>query len=179
MKSKKRINYEEHNDVSALEESNDEMDFSEDFDESDEFTTPEDDAFELNIKPESISDIDPDSSSEKSSTTDDPVRIYLREMGQAPLLSREEEIELSQQIEKGQRIIQEAILETPFAITEFKKLLNNILIGKLKITDVINSTFDNAFMGEEEAKYLETIEELIKFFKELELEICTQELKLK
>ncbi|MFQ6041291.1 MAG: sigma-70 factor domain-containing protein, partial [Candidatus Poribacteria bacterium] len=173
MKPKKKTNYEDHNDVSAMEESN----FSVDFDES-EFTTPEDGDFN-DIKHEGISEPDLDSNAEKSSTIDDPVRIYLREMGQAPLLSREEEIELSQQIERGRRIIQEAILETPFAITEFKKLLNNILIGKLKIADVINSPFDNAFMGEEEAKYLETIEELMTFFKNIELEICTQELKLK
>jgi RNA polymerase primary sigma factor len=174
MKPKKKINYKDRNDVSELEEPN----FSVDFDDS-EFTTPEDDAFEVNLKPESISGIDSDSSPEKSSTADDPVRIYLREMGQAPLLSKEEEIDLSQQIEEGQRIIQDAILETPLAITEFKKLLNNMLIGKLKIADVINSPFDNAFAGEEEDKYLETIEELMTFFKNLELDICVRERKLR
>ena len=179
MKRKKETDYEDNDDVSALENLDDDVDFSEEFDES-EFTTPADanDDFELNIKPESISGLDSDSN-EKSSKTDDPVRIYLREMGQAPLLSREEEIELSKQIEEGQRIIQDAILETPLAITEVKKLLNNILLGKCNISDVINPAVGDTPIEEDEAKYLEVIEELITFLKNIELEICAQERKLK
>ncbi|MBM3235634.1 RNA polymerase sigma factor RpoD [Candidatus Poribacteria bacterium] len=100
-------------------------------------------------------------------------------MGQAPLLSREEEIVLSKQIEEGQQIIQDAILETPFAITEVKKLLNNILLGKLKIADVINQAVNDTPIEEEEAKYLRVVEDLITFLKDIELEICVQERKLK
>lgn len=177
MRRKEEVDYEDNDDVSALENLDDDVDLSEEFDEPE--LIPATDDFELNIKPESISELDSNSDAEKNSKTDDPVRIYLREMGQAPLLSREEEIELSKQIEEGQRIIQNAILETPFAITEVKKLLNNILLGKLKISDVINPVVDDIPVEEYEMKYLKTVEELITFLKNIELEICVQEQKLK
>jgi len=177
MRRKKKIDYEDNDDVSALENLDDDVDFSEEFDEPE--LIPATDDFELNIKPESISELNSNSDAEKNSKTDDPVRIYLREMGQAPLLSREEEIELSKQIEEGQRIIQNAILETPFAITEVKKLLNNILLGKLKISDVINPVVDDIPIEEYEMKYLKTIGELITFLRKIELEICVQERRLK
>ena len=43
------------------------------------------------------------------SRSDSPVRMYLREMGQIPLLTKEEEIELSKKIENGESIIIDAI----------------------------------------------------------------------
>jgi len=174
MKHKKETDYEEDDDISALDDLDDDMDFSEEFEEP-EFNAPPVD----NFQPEAISGLDSDSDAEKNSKADDPVRIYLREMGQAPLLSREEEIVLSKQIEEGQQIIQDAILETPFAITEVKKLLNNILLGKLKIADVINQAVNDTPIEEEEAKYLRVVEDLITFLKDIELEICVQERKLK
>jgi RNA polymerase primary sigma factor len=174
MRHKKETDYEEDDDISALENLDDDMDFPEEFDEP-EFTTPPAD----NFQPESISGLDSDSDAEKNSKADDPVRIYLREMGQAPLLSREEEIELSKQIEEGQQIIQDAILETPFAITEVKKLLNNILLGKLKIADVINQTVNDTPIEEEEAKYFGVVEDLITCLKNIEIDISVQERKLK
>jgi RNA polymerase primary sigma factor len=126
MRLEKETDYENDEDVSKLKNLDDNMDISEEFDEPEFNNSDDDDDFELNIKSESISDSDSDSDSGKSSRMDDPVRIYLREMGQAPLLSREEEIELSKQIELGQRTIQEAILTTPFGVAEVKRLLNNI-----------------------------------------------------
>lgn len=50
------------------------------------------------------------------SRSDSPVRMYLREMGQIPLLTKEEEIEISQNIEKGEDIIIDAICSVPYLI---------------------------------------------------------------
>ena len=60
------------------------------------------------------------------SRVDDPVKLYLREMGRVPLLSKREEIQLSRQIEEGRRIIKETIFEVPVAISEIKKLCSKI-----------------------------------------------------
>ena len=43
-------------------------------------------------------------------TPDDPVRMYLKEMGSAPLLTREEEVEISKRIEKAQVQIERIIM---------------------------------------------------------------------
>ncbi len=50
------------------------------------------------------------------SRSDSPVRMYLREMGQVPLLTKEEEIEISKQIETGESIIIDAICSVPYLI---------------------------------------------------------------
>ena len=50
------------------------------------------------------------------SRSDSPVRMYLREMGQIPLLTKEEEIEISKKIEHGESIIIDAICSVPYLI---------------------------------------------------------------
>ena len=50
------------------------------------------------------------------SRSDSPVRMYLREMGQIPLLTKEEEIEISKKIENGESIIIDAICSVPYLI---------------------------------------------------------------
>ncbi len=50
------------------------------------------------------------------SRSDSPVRMYLREMGQIPLLTKEEEIEISKKIEQGESIILDAICSVPYLI---------------------------------------------------------------
>ena len=50
------------------------------------------------------------------SRSDSPVRMYLREMGQIPLLTREDEVELSKNIELGENIILDAICSVPYLI---------------------------------------------------------------
>jgi RNA polymerase primary sigma factor len=50
------------------------------------------------------------------SRSDSPVRMYLREMGQIPLLTKEEEIEISKRIESGESIIIDAICSVPYLI---------------------------------------------------------------
>ncbi len=62
------------------------------------------------------------------SRSDSPVRMYLREMGQIPLLTKEEEIEISKRIEMGEDIILDAICFVPYLIDfilEYKEPLVN------------------------------------------------------
>jgi RNA polymerase primary sigma factor len=57
--------------------------------------------------------------------TDDPVRMYLREMGTIPLLTREGEVEIAKRIEEGQNHVVEAMVSNPFAIRELIALGEN------------------------------------------------------
>ena len=62
------------------------------------------------------------------SRSDSPVRMYLREMGQIPLLTKEEEIEISKKIETGEDVILDAICYVPYLIDfilEYKEPLVN------------------------------------------------------
>ena len=57
--------------------------------------------------------------------TDDPVRMYLREMGTIPLLTREGEVEIAKRIEEGQNQVVEAMVSNPLAIRELIALGEN------------------------------------------------------
>ena len=54
--------------------------------------------------------------------TNDPVRMYLREMGTVPLLDREGEVEIAQRIEKGEWVIYEALCGNPLVLRELLRL---------------------------------------------------------
>ena len=69
--------------------------------------------------------------------TNDPVRMYLREMGTVPLLTREGEIELARRIERGQRSVQKAISRSPLIIREIIQLGADLQSGAVNIRDVL------------------------------------------
>jgi len=69
---------------------------------------------------EEVAEIEP--GAEISEKTNDPVRMYLREMGTVPLLTREGEIELARRIERGQSSLKKSLSRAPLAIQETLKL---------------------------------------------------------
>ncbi|MBT3269583.1 RNA polymerase sigma factor RpoD [Candidatus Poribacteria bacterium] len=58
-------------------------------------------------------------------------------MGKVPLLTKQQEVALSKQIEKGHDIVRDAVLETPMAITEIRKLLNGMVKEMLRPAEVL------------------------------------------
>ncbi len=63
-------------------------------------------------------DSESDSNTETLEKTNDPVRMYLREMGTVPLLTREGEVEIAKRIEKGQRAVIKALSRSPVVVAE-------------------------------------------------------------
>lgn len=63
-------------------------------------------------------------------TPDDPVRMYLKEMGSVPLLSREEEVEISKRIEKAQVQIEKIIMRFRYSTREAISIANYLLQNK-------------------------------------------------
>lgn len=61
---------------------------------------------------------------------DDPVRMYLKEMGSVPLLSREEEVEISKRIEKAQQQIERIIMRFRYSNSEAISIASYLLAGK-------------------------------------------------
>src|SRR5689334_13651566 len=68
---------------------------------------------------------------------DDPVRMYLREMGRVPLLTREGEVEIARRIEAGERQVVSALFRAEPAVREIRGMLKKLKEGLLKIEDFI------------------------------------------
>jgi RNA polymerase primary sigma factor len=68
---------------------------------------------------------------------DDPVRMYLREMGRVPLLTREGEVEIARRIEAGERQIVSALFRAEPSLREIRVLVKKLKEGQLKIEDFI------------------------------------------
>lgn len=68
---------------------------------------------------------------------DDPVRMYLKEMGSVPLLSREEEVEISKRIEKAQIQIERIIMRFRYATAEAIAIGHYLLSGKERFDKAI------------------------------------------
>ena len=68
---------------------------------------------------------------------DDPVRMYLREMGRVPLLTREGEVEIARRIEAGERQVLSALFRAEPALKEIRQLVRKLKEGQLKIEDFI------------------------------------------
>ena len=93
--------------------------------------------------------------------TDDPVRMYLREMGSIPLLSREGEIEIAKRIEEGQMDVIEAAISTSVAMQEVIDLGEALRKCRIRAMD-ITETHDGEEKGEaEEEKEKDRVSGLI------------------
>jgi RNA polymerase primary sigma factor len=74
---------------------------------------------------------------EEPGKTDDPVRMYLREMGTIPLLTREGEVEIAKRIEEGCQEVVNAVLETPITVKEVIALGEKLRAKKISVADFV------------------------------------------
>ncbi|HET6347444.1 MAG TPA: RNA polymerase sigma factor RpoD [Candidatus Krumholzibacteria bacterium] len=68
---------------------------------------------------------------------DDPVRMYLREMGKVPLLDREGEVEIAKRIEAGQIMIAKAVFSLDSPIRELQRLARVVEKGDMRLDEVV------------------------------------------
>ncbi len=80
------------------------------------------------------------------SRSDSPVRMYLREMGQIPLLTKEEEVEISKRMESGEGIIIDAICSVPYLIDFILDYKDPLINRERRVKELFKSFED----GEEE-----------------------------
>ncbi|MFZ5584331.1 MAG: RNA polymerase sigma factor RpoD [Thermodesulfobacteriota bacterium] len=93
----------------------------------------------------------------------DPVKMYLREMGLVSLLTREGEVEIAKRIEKGERQVISAILESSLCVQEILNLGQALEDGTLRIKDLVRDIDDEESLAAHEARrqaFLDTVEKV-------------------
>ncbi|WP_041467914.1 RNA polymerase sigma factor [Chlamydia felis] len=94
-------------------------------------------------------------------TPDDPVRMYLKEMGTVPLLTREEEVEISKRIEKAQVQIERIILRFRYSSKEAISIAQYLINGKERFDKIISEK-----EVEDKAHFIKLLPKLITLLKE-------------
>ncbi len=82
-------------------------------------------------------DVELDLSAGEHERSSDPVRVYMREMAVASLLTRDQEVAIAKRIEWGQKRAQKAIARSPIAITELLRVGDELESGQIAIRDVV------------------------------------------
>ncbi len=123
---------------------------------------------------EAEEDVELDLSAGAPEKTNDPVRLYLREMGVVPLLTREGEVAIAKRIERGQLKAQKAIARSPIAVTEVLRIGDQLNANSVNIREIVvfaeqaELTVDDDKDKAEEYKAwtIEGIENIHKLFKQ-------------
>lgn len=107
-------------------------------------------------------------------TSDDPVRMYLKEMGSVPLLTREEEVEISKRIEKAQIQVEKIIMRFRYSTREAISIANSLMNGK--------DRFDKCIAEKEvpdKQKFVKLLPKLVQLIKEEDAFLQTLLLQLR
>jgi RNA polymerase primary sigma factor len=117
---------------------------------------------------ESGEDVELDLTPGAMEKTNDPVRMYLREMGTVPLLTREGEVEIAKRIERGQNRVLKALSRSPIVIRELLAMGEDLKKGVRSIKEVV--TFDEEEITDEIVQarlsdFTGKIDELAKAYK--------------
>ncbi len=91
----------------------------------------------MNSKEDGDDDDDLDLSAGKLDKTNDPVRLYLREMGIVPLLTRQGEVTIAQRIERGQMKAHKTISRSPIAVEELLRIGDELAEGTSSIREMV------------------------------------------
>ena len=89
-------------------------------------------------------------SEDEGSRSDDPVRMYLKEMGTVELLSREGEIAIAKRIEAGKELMIGGLYENPIALNQLLQWRDNVDNGSMMLRDIIDLETTYARLNEDD-----------------------------
>ena len=138
-------------DTAGIEILEEPKDFDKKIDESDEF-------FDLDL---------PAGVGEK---VNDPVRMYLREMGTVPLLTREGEVEIARRIERGQRAVLKSLARAPLVIQEVIAMGDEVARDAISARDVIqiaDPILTDELVEEKRQEFTLAIEEIARCYRKI------------
>jgi RNA polymerase primary sigma factor len=122
--------------------------------------------FEKKLEEEDLLDLDlPAGVGDK---VNDPVRMYLREMGSVPLLTREGEVEIARRIERGQRTVLKSLSRAPLVIQEItamgEEVAGNILSAR-DVVQVADPMLTDELVDETRREFVRVVEEVTRLYK--------------
>jgi RNA polymerase primary sigma factor len=100
----------------------------------------------------------------------DPVRMYLREMGTVPLLTREGEIEIARRIERGQNTVMRALARSPLVIRDIIRLGEEMASNTVAARDVVQvseAIVTDELLEEKRVEFLSTTEEIARPYRKV------------
>jgi len=92
---------------------------------------------------------DDDSGADAYGKSNDPVRMYLRRMGEVPLLTREGEVEIAKRIEEGENEVFNLIMETEAAIAEILSIEDKIRRDQVSLKSVVKDADEDDELGDD------------------------------
>ncbi len=105
------------------------------------------------------------STAEDASHIDDPIRLYLKEIGRVSLLSGDQEVDLARRIEDGEIMIEKAVINSSLLINDLIKNHPKVKSNKIKITDILKVNrlyyFSSVDLQELEKRYNEKMKTII------------------
>jgi RNA polymerase primary sigma factor len=91
------------------------------------------------------------------SKVEDPIRLYLREMGSVPLLTREGEVAIARRLERGQMLVIKTISRSPIALKELLAAGSELRNGVRSIKELVRFDQEELSEGEIEKKTRQTL----------------------
>jgi len=104
---------------------------------------------------------------------DDPVRMYLREMGKVPLLTKEEEVRIAKRIESAENELRDTIVGTPYVLKEIRLIAARLEKGKLDFASISEMQSDA-----DRAKFLRGVGRRMTKLRKTHAEIALLEKKM-
>jgi RNA polymerase primary sigma factor len=103
---------------------------------------------------------------------DDPVRMYLREMGRVPLLDREGEVEIAKRIETGNQMIRCASLQSAPAVDKLQRIGSRLEKDEIKLEDVVQVEFGGWSVGGSTRKDRQRVVKVIRKASDYQVELA-------
>ncbi|MBZ5593402.1 MAG: RNA polymerase sigma factor RpoD [Acidobacteriia bacterium] len=103
--------------------------------------------------------------------TNDPVRMYLREMGAVPLLTREGEVEIAKRIERGQNTVLKALSRSPLIIQKIVGMGEEVERGTLAARDLLQISdplITDETLEEKRQEFVQAVEEISRLYKKVQ-----------
>jgi len=101
---------------------------------------------------------------------DDPVRMYLREMGRVPLLTKDQEVAIAKRIEAAELELSEVILGTPYTLKEAQMLAARLLAGRLNYAQLTDNEDPRVHH-----KFVRSLPDVVEQLAELDRQLEAQE----
>jgi len=103
---------------------------------------------------------------------DDPVRMYLREMGRVPLLDRQGEVEIARRIEDGQNLVAQTLFQAATSYREFESILAKLEKEKVRLEDHLQIETGNwgptYNSRKERQRAIRTLQKVLKYQRKIE-----------